>query len=69
MQTRNIILSLPENVLLEAEVLAARKGTSVSALLAGALVATPLCGSNLTDEQARRRLLEDASGGEENDRL
>jgi threonine dehydratase len=36
---------------------------------AGALVATPLCGSNLTDEQARRWLLEDASGGEENDRL
>ena len=37
MQTRNITLSLPEDVLREAKVLAARKGTSVSALLAGAL--------------------------------
>jgi threonine dehydratase len=36
---------------------------------AGALVATPLCGSNLTEQQARWRLLEDASGGEENGRL
>jgi threonine dehydratase len=37
---------------------------------AGALVATPLCGSNLTGQQARRWLLEDASDGEEkNDRL
>ena len=36
---------------------------------AGALVATPLCGANLTGQQARRWLLEDASGGEEkNDR-
>ncbi len=30
---------------------------------AGALVATPLCGSNLTGQQARRWLLEDASDG------
>ena len=37
---------------------------------AGALVATPLCGSNLTVQQARRWLLEEASDGEEkNDRL
>jgi threonine dehydratase len=37
---------------------------------AGALVATPLCGSNLTRQQARRWLLEDAADGEEeNDRL
>ena len=36
---------------------------------AGVLVATPLCGSNLTEQQARRRLLEDASGGEETGRL
>ena len=36
---------------------------------AGALVATPLCGSNLTGQQARRWLLEDASDSEEkNDR-
>ena len=32
---------------------------------AGALVATPLCGSNLTGQQIRRWLLEDAFGGEE----
>ena len=31
----------------------------------GALVATPLCGGNLTDQQLRRLLLEDAPGGEE----
>ena len=31
---------------------------------AGALVATPLCGGNLTGQQARRWLLEDASGNE-----
>ena len=37
METRNITLSLPEEVLREAKVLAARRGTSVSALLAGAL--------------------------------
>jgi hypothetical protein len=37
MQTRNITLSLPEDVLREAKVVAARRGTSVSALLAGAL--------------------------------
>jgi hypothetical protein len=37
METRNITLSLPEEVLREAKVMAARKGTSVSALLAGAL--------------------------------
>ncbi len=37
METRNITLSLPEDVLREAKVVAARKGTSVSALLAGAL--------------------------------
>ena len=37
MQTRNISLSLPEDVLREAEVMAAQKGTSVSALLASAL--------------------------------
>ena len=37
---------------------------------AGALVATPLCGANLTGQQVRRWLLEDTSGGEENnDRL
>ena len=36
---------------------------------AGTLVATPLCGANLTGQQARRWLLDDASGGEEkNDR-
>ena len=37
MGTRNITLSLPEEVLREAKVVAARRGTSVSALLAGAL--------------------------------
>lgn len=37
METRNITLSLPEEVLREAKVVAARRGTSVSALLAGAL--------------------------------
>ncbi len=37
MQTRNITLSLPENVLREAKVVAAQRGTSVSALLARAL--------------------------------
>lgn len=37
METRNVTLSLPEEVLREAKVLAARRGTSVSALLAGAL--------------------------------
>ncbi len=37
METRNITLSLPEDVLREVKVVAARKGTSVSALLAGAL--------------------------------
>lgn len=37
METRNVTLSLPEDVLREAKVLAARRGTSVSALLAGAL--------------------------------
>ena len=37
MQTRNITLSLPEDVLREAEVMAAQKGTLVSALLARAL--------------------------------
>jgi threonine dehydratase len=31
---------------------------------AGTLVATPLCGGNLTGQQARRWLLEDAPGGE-----
>jgi len=31
----------------------------------GALVATPLCGGNMTDQQLRRWLLEDAPGGEE----
>src|ERR687893_2092483 len=31
---------------------------------AGALVATPLCGSNLTGQQVRRWLLDDAAGGE-----
>jgi threonine dehydratase len=36
---------------------------------AGALVATPLCGSNLTGQQARRWLLEDASDGEEKNDL
>ena len=36
---------------------------------AGALVATPLCGGNLTWQQARRWLLEDASGGEEKNDL
>lgn len=33
MQTRNITLSLPEETLSEVKVLAARRGTSVSALL------------------------------------
>ena len=37
METRNITLSLPEDLLREAKVLVARRGTSVSALLAGAL--------------------------------
>jgi hypothetical protein len=37
METRNITLSLPEEVLQEAKVVAARRGTSISALLAGAL--------------------------------
>lgn len=37
METRNITLSLPEEMLREAKVVAARRGTSVSALLAGAL--------------------------------
>ena len=37
MVTRNITLSLPEEVLREAKVVAARRGTSVSGLLAGAL--------------------------------
>ena len=37
METRNITLSLPEDVLREAKVVAAQRGTSVSALLAGAL--------------------------------
>jgi threonine dehydratase len=32
---------------------------------AGTLVATPLCGSNLTGQQVRRWLLDDAPGGEE----
>jgi threonine dehydratase len=32
---------------------------------AGALVATPLCGSNLTAQQVRRWLLDDAPGGED----
>ena len=32
---------------------------------AGALVATPLCGGNLTGQQVRRWLLEDAPVGEE----
>jgi threonine dehydratase len=32
---------------------------------AGALVATPLCGGNLTGQQVRRWLLDDAPGGEE----
>ena len=32
---------------------------------AGALVATPLCGGNLTGQQAREWLLEDTSGSEE----
>jgi threonine dehydratase len=31
---------------------------------AGSLVATPLCGGNLTEQQVRRWLLEDAPGGE-----
>ncbi len=33
---------------------------------AGALVATPLCGGNLTGRQARRWLLDDAPGSEVN---
>ncbi len=37
METRNITLSLPEETLREAKVVAARRGTSVSALLAAAL--------------------------------
>lgn len=37
MQSRNITLSLPEEVLREAKVVAARRGISVSVLLAGAL--------------------------------
>jgi threonine dehydratase len=35
---------------------------------AGALVATPLCGGNLTGQQIRRWPLEDAPGGEGKDR-
>ncbi len=34
-------------------------------IFAGSLVATPLCGGNLTGQQARRWLLEDAPGSEE----
>ena len=37
MQTRNITLSLPEETLREVKVLAARRGTSVSALLSETL--------------------------------
>ncbi len=37
METRNITLSLPEETLKEAKIVAARRGTSVSALLAAAL--------------------------------
>jgi predicted transcriptional regulator len=37
MATRNITLSLPDRLLREAKVVAARRGTSVSALVAGAL--------------------------------
>ncbi|AHY48339.1 Hypothetical Protein RradSPS_3056 (plasmid) [Rubrobacter radiotolerans] len=37
METRNITLSLPEETLREAKVLAARRGTSVSRLLAETL--------------------------------
>lgn len=37
MKSRNVTLSLPEEVLREARVVAARRGTSISALLAGAL--------------------------------
>lgn len=37
MKTRNVTLSLPEEVLREVKVLAARRRTSVSALLAGVL--------------------------------
>lgn len=37
MERRNITLSLPEEVLRNVKVLAARRGTSVSALLSGAL--------------------------------
>ncbi len=37
MKTRNITLSLPEETLREAKVVAAKRGTSVSALLAAAL--------------------------------
>lgn len=37
MGTRNVTLSLPEETLREAKVVAARRGTSVSALLTGAL--------------------------------
>lgn len=37
MENRNITLSLPDEVLREAKVVAARRGTSLSALLAGAL--------------------------------
>ena len=37
MGTRNVTLALPEEVLREVKVVAARRGTSVSALLAGAL--------------------------------
>lgn len=37
MEARNITLSLPEEVLRKAKVVAARRATSVSALLAGAL--------------------------------
>lgn len=37
MKSRNVTLSVPEEVLREAKVVAARRGTSVSALLVGAL--------------------------------
>lgn len=37
MDTRNITLALPDRVLREAKIIAAKKGTSVSALVAGAL--------------------------------
>ena len=55
METRNITLSLPEETLREVKVLAARKGTSVSALLSQTL--TDLLANESGYAAARERSL------------